>query len=63
MPAADSTAASTGPSNRTLALGIGVSIGVSSVIAFAFIGYVLRKRRRTILNEKMRRSRYDMVIH
>ncbi len=48
--------------NKTLALGIGVYIGVVSLIAFIILLVVLRKRRRRVLEEKKRRLRLDFVI-
>ena len=48
--------------NKTLALGVGVSIGVTSVIVFTIIGHVLRKRHKRVLQEKRRRRRFEFVI-
>ena len=44
--------------NKTLALGIGVSIGTTSVIVICIIVYVLRRRRRRVIQEKRRREMY-----
>ncbi|KAK4449107.1 hypothetical protein QBC34DRAFT_463743 [Podospora aff. communis PSN243] len=49
--------------NKPLAIGLGVAIGVPSVIALVVVGWCFRRRRRMALLEKRRRTRRDFVIN
>jgi len=50
--------------NRTLALGIGVSLGIATAIALIVAAIVLRRRRRRrVTEEKRRRRRLELNIH
>src|SRR3569833_2518435 len=51
-----------GGENKTLALGDGVSIRVTTVIVFSIIGHVLRMRLKSVLEVKRSRRRFEFVI-
>ncbi|KAK0643119.1 hypothetical protein B0T16DRAFT_429868 [Cercophora newfieldiana] len=48
--------------NKPLAIGLGVAIGVPSVVALVLVGWCFRRRRRRTVMEKRRRTRRDFVI-
>lgn len=47
---------------KSLAIGLGVAIGVPSVVALALVSWCFRRRRRRALLERRRRTRRDFVI-
>jgi len=49
--------------NKPLAIGLGVAIGVPSVVALVLVGWCVRRRRRRVLLERRRRTRRDFVIN
>ena len=50
--------------DRTVALGVGVSVGVVSAIALVILAVVLKRRRRRRLSEEQkRRRRLELVIN
>ncbi|KAK1836214.1 hypothetical protein QBC39DRAFT_110293 [Podospora conica] len=48
--------------NRPLAIGLGVAIGIPSVVALGIISWCFRKKQRRAALEKRRRRRHDFVI-
>ncbi|KAK3370211.1 hypothetical protein B0H63DRAFT_486465 [Podospora didyma] len=49
--------------NKSLAIGLGVAIGLPSVVALVLVGWCFRKRRRAAAMEKRRLKRSEFIIH
>jgi len=48
--------------SKSLAIGLGVAIGVPSVVALALVSWCFKRKRRRALLERRRRTRRDFVI-
>ncbi|KAK1754549.1 hypothetical protein QBC47DRAFT_220128 [Echria macrotheca] len=48
--------------NKPLAIGLGVAIGVPSVVALGLVSWCFRKRQRRAIMEKRRRNRREFII-
>lgn len=49
--------------NKPLAIGLGVAIGVPSIVALALVSWCFRRRQRRATLEKRRRTRRDFIIN
>ena len=49
--------------SKPMAIGVGVAIGIPSIVALAVVGRCLRKRQRRVAMEKTRLKRHEFVIH
>ena len=49
--------------NRPLAIGLGVAIGIPSVVALGIVSWCFRRRQRRAAMEKRRRRRNEFVIN
>jgi hypothetical protein len=49
--------------SKSMAIGVGVAIGIPSIVALAVVGRCLRKRQRRVAMEKRRLKRHEFVIH